>query len=749
MSLRSVCNTLIGNLLVFGLLHYALAEKPKLLDGDLIHVHTTFEGAAIHKKASGGSNIIRNSEWLEHFVVIKEDKDKQGRHWVRVGDFVSLNKTNPKGWIKKDDLLINQTALKKEGIYQKAIVITRWDEKSEDIPGAKRRKAPLSDEKYVFGQALTISAIHYVYDKREDFLSGETFTLLGKDPRIMDPEKPDGTILGWVNDNMLFKWNTRLAAEYDKSNYPRKAAKLYETREDVSSIILKTQDPDAIKEIAREDIEKTEILPEDPRFPIKSREKEVAGYKIWEIGFIGDQIVAGKWVQSTVDPGKKGKLEKLTWANPVDVLIVFDGSGSMFAYKDAVINAARQIQAGITAYWMQKHPGEAKATVRFSATMYRDYEESVHFKRIPFTEDPSEIEKFILNHDFGGGVDKPALFNGIAETLSAAGGEFDKKSIRLLILIGDMGNMGLSYTSADPRGHTVETISKHLKKSRSDFYAIHVADASDYEPEYRGVINSFMEQSKSIMENLDQEKTEMYQLTSPQLIKEQIVARVVQIIDQRYGTSDFVADVAAGIRRIGSGSLTGTILEKRAIDIMIQNGIDPNDYVNKNVTPFGTGWVLIKDPESDKQLFKHVVLMDKDEVERLISLLGQMTKVSFKNVKQGWMAALEHETGDMVSANDNPAVIITKHLGIPVKSGVLSMSFTDIGNLPASAIKEAIMEFERKLFLLRAVVNEQEIKITEDDDSGLQNYNVVGSTKHWFGAIRNQRVWLDAEIYMP
>ena len=748
MSLRSVCNTLIGNLLVFGLLHYALAEKPKLLDGDLIHVHTTFEGAAIHDRPYDRSKVIKNSEWLEHFFVIKEEKDRQGVHWVRVGDFVSLNKTNPKGWIKKDDLLMNQTALKEEGIYKKAIVITRWDEKSDEIAGAKTRKAPMADEVYVYGQALTISAIHYVYDKREDFLSGETFTLLGRDPRIMDPEKPDGTILGWVNDNMLFKWNTRLAAEYDKSNYPRKVAKLYETKEDVSSIILKTKDPDEIQEIAREDILKTDNLPEDPRFPIKSREQEIAGYRIWEIGFIGDQIVGGKWVQSTLEPGTIGTIEKLTWTNAVDVLIVFDGSGSMIFYKDAVISAVRQIQEGITSYWMQKHPAEAKATVRFSATMYRDYIESVHFKRIPFTENSSEIERFIQNHDFSGGMDEPAVFNGIAETLSAAGSEFDKSSIRLLILIGDMGNLGRNYTSADPRGHTVETISNHLKDSKSDFYAIHVADASAYEPEYRGVINSFMEQSKSIMVNLDQEKTEMYQLTSPQHIKEQIVAKVVQIIDQRYGVSEFLGDLTSGTVKLASGRLTGTILEQRAIDIMIENGIDPNDFVSQNVTPFGTGWVLIKDPESDKQLFKHVVLMDKDEVERLISLLGQMTKVSFKNVKQGWMAALEHETGDMVSANDNPAVIITKHLGIPVKSGVLSMSFTDIGNLPASAIKEAIMEFERKLFLLRAVNNEQEIEITEDD-SGLQNYNVVGSKKHWFGTIRNQRVWLDTEIYMP
>jgi hypothetical protein len=112
------------------------------------------------------------------------------------------------------------------------------------------------------------------------------------------------------------------------------------------------------------------------------------------------------------------------------------------------------------------------------------------------------------------------------------------------------------------------------------------------------------------------------------------------------------------------------------------------------------------------------------------------------------MAALENETGDEVSMLDNPAAIMSKHLGIPIRSGVLSMSFNEISLLPASRITETIKKFERKLFLLRAVNNEEEIKITEDKD-GFQNWNVVGSKKWWFGTIGNQRVWLDTEIYMP
>ena len=84
------------------------------------------------------------------------------------------------------------------------MVITRWDQQSESITGAKRRRAPTDNEDNIEGQELTLSERYYVFDEREDFQSDNNFFLLSTDPEIMDPAKAENSILGWVNDNNLF-----------------------------------------------------------------------------------------------------------------------------------------------------------------------------------------------------------------------------------------------------------------------------------------------------------------------------------------------------------------------------------------------------------------------------------------------------------------------------------------------------------------------------------------------------------------
>lgn len=730
-----------------------LPEQTLKKNGDVVHVHNIFEGASIYSKNSGNSTVIRSAAWLENFVILKKgDKTnkKTGIRWINVGKLISLNEADEVGWMMADDLLLKQRALKDEGIFRKAMVITRWDQVSESITGATRRRAPTDNDNNIEGQELTLSEIYYVFDEREDFESDYNYYLLGADPAIMDPSNAENSILGWVNDNNLFPWDTRQAAEYDKSSLPRSPAKLFETKEDVESLII-NRDINQVSVLATEDILKTDIKPEDPRFPILTEEEdEVTGQKLWNIGFVGDQIVGGTQVKSTIDHTEIQKIKEFTLQNPVDVMFVFDGSGSMAAFKDAVTNAVQEIQNGITQHWLENYPGEAKAKARFSVTMYRDYSETTHFKREPFTEQSQVVRSFIESHDFKGGREQPAVYNGIAQTLTASSPEFDPSSIRILILIGDMGNNGVNHTLPDVKGHTISSIAKHLEDNDCDFHAIHVIDTNiETWPNdlNRSPYQSFEDQSKSIIMNFPDYRAGYHKLIYAQDIKDQVVQQIIESLDQRYGASKVMKDVATGIRRIGSGDLSGTILEQRAIDIMERNGINPDDFVSQNVTPFGFSWVTTEDLDSKKRLFKPVILMDKEEVERLISLLGQMVSVSYNNVKSAWTAALESETGEDISADSSPAAVIEKHLGIPVKAGLLQMSINEISTQPASEITAAIKKFERKLFLLRAVINEQEVIIKEEN--GMQIVNIIGSKKYWFGTIGNRRVWLDADVYLP
>ena len=62
---------------------------------------------------------------------------------------------------------------------------------------------------------------------------------------------------------------------------------------------------------------------------------------------------------------------------------------------------------------------------------------------------------------------------------------------------------------------------------------------------------------------------------------------------------------------------------------------------------------------------------------------------------------------------------------------------------------EAVKDFQKKLLMLRGVVNEKDIKITIDPKTGRPDYNVAGDKQYWFGHRGALHVWLDRDIFIP
>jgi hypothetical protein len=718
---------------------FAKFVQPFKVSEELVHVTCINDGSELRKQPDKGSSLVKKIPWMASFVMIEEKTDSQDRDWIKVGRLKSIDEAELLGWILKDNLLMRQRAKKEDGIYKKAIVVVHYDQNNQIIGGAPVRKAPLESVNPT-EQELTLFDIFHIYDKRNDFRSGETFFLLGDESEIMDPGKPETTIVGWVNKKKLFEWNTRQAAEYDKSTLnSRKPVKIYETEEDLKRVI-NNNSVNSIAPLATEATDKTHMLPSDPRFPIITKQRENRGIKMWRIGFIGDEIGG----PGTTKREKVARLSRLP--NVVDIFFVFDGSGSMREYKDSVIQAVKQVQQAATDYWLEHYPGETQADIRFSLTMYKDYSEAPnHYKRIPLDKDNArEIETFLNDYDFSGGQDQPAVFHGISSTLKDGEPEMRKESFRMMILIGDMGNMGVS-NEPDPKGHTITSIISQLKTTQSDFYAIHLA-SSLKDPAFV----KFEREAKNIKNKLPQGYAEYIPLIDPRKVKEEIYDKIIQILDQRYRLPQTLKNIAKGRKLLGK-QISGTILEQRAIDIMKRHGLNPYDFARKGIAAFARGWVAPIEQGTGIRVMKPVVLMNKVEVETLIALLGRITKVKTQNVQKGWASALEDVTGDNVSFDPKsgiPAEIINKHLGIPVKSGVLNMSFQEIGKLSPAKITETIKEFKKKLFLLRAVVNEKDIKFRKDNKGNI-SYVPTGDKKYWFGTRGSERVWLDMEVYLP
>ena len=741
---RSLKFIVLFTLLSLGLgnLVHAQNEPPeKNAAGDPNFVIVTSDKAKIHKEADKASDLVANATWMTPYVVIKRERD--GHAWmIKVGEYVSNTEAKPIGWIRQTDLLTNDRAIKSEGIYIKAFPVTRFDDKNDKVEGAKLRNAP-GEGGEVIGQEMTQFGIYFVFAENEDLKSGNTYFLMGREPEIFDNQKPEDTILGWVRDRRMHRWDTREAAEYDKSTLAsRNPTVIYESEGDVKKIIngasAKTIEP-----LFTENKDVKEMKHGDQRYPIITTEREEAGTRYWNVAFVAEgQGATGASV---------AKLGGLTQMPPaVDILLVIDGTGSMSEFKDPVIAAVRSIQSAAIDYWRDNFKKEQEPKLRFSLTLFKDYSENDYYRRTPLEEDNrEEIADLLQSHDWSGGMSSPAVFHGLSSSIKDASPDMDAAAFRAVFLIGDMGNLGVSDDD-DKNGHSTDSVIRVLKTNNLDFHAIHVATEYMSNPNVpepiKNAIVKFKTQTNTIKDALAQGMSSYTALSDPNKVTDQIQDAVTTILDQRYRTIKEIIDVSTTGKAIGN-----TLIGQRAIQLMKQNGIDPSEFAQKKISPFFEGWVMPEDPAKGKRQIKEVILMEKREVETLISVLGRLTSIKTENIQKGWIKVLSEVAGDdiKVGVNDSPAELFRKHLGIKVKSGILSKSFDEIGNLPVAEKAEAIKGFQKKLFLLRGVVGEKDIEITEDPKTGRPSYSVRGDKQYWFGHRGSFHAWLDREVFIP
>jgi hypothetical protein len=441
-------------------------------DGDPNWVIVAKDKAKIHKEADKASDFT-NAKWMTSYVVIKREKDRLT--WmIKVGEYVSNTEAKPIGWIRQVDLLTDDKAIKKDGIYTKAFPVTRFDDKNDKVEGAKLRNAP-GEGGDVIGQEMTQFGIYYIFAENEDLKSGNIYYLMGTEPEIFDNQKPEDTILGWVHDRRMHRWDTREAAEYDKSTLAsRNPTVVYESEGDVKKIIngasAKTIEP-----LFTENADIKEMNHGDQRYPIITTEREEAGTRYWNVAFVAEgQGATGASV---------AKLGGLTQMPPaVDILLVIDGTGSMSEFKDPVIAAVRSIQSAAIDYWREHFKKELKPKLRFSLTLYKDYTENDYYRRTPLEEDNrEEIADLLQSHDWSGGMSSPAVFHGLSSSIKDAAPDMDPAAFRAVFLIGDMGNLGVSDDD-DKNGHSTDSVIRLLKTNNLDFHAIHIATGSSRTP---------------------------------------------------------------------------------------------------------------------------------------------------------------------------------------------------------------------------------------------------------------------------
>ena len=716
----------------------AQTEELQMYGGEFIFVVCTRDGAELRDKPEPNAHVIKTIPWMTNYVVTKRTTDALQREWIRVGVLKTFKEAIPQGWMLKDDLLMRMEAYKEEGVYKKAIVVTLYNKATESFGGAPVRHAPLMSASRV-GQELTPYHIFYVYEEHEDIQGEEIFYLIGFQA-ISDPTKPENSIIGWVPGSKLFLWNTREAAEYDKSTLEkRNPVRIYEREEDVSAVIRGEKTPEQVHVLAIEAVAEKEMVPEDFRFPIIGKEFNVDGVKVWKIGFPG---------------GRASPVAMSTTPSPVlDILFVYDGMGSMYKLKDALVSVVQNVQSNAKEYWQANWKEEKQPIIRISMAMYKDYITGDAYKRVPLDNDNQKrIIQFINNNAFTGGDDRPPVFHGLSQAIKDAKGEFEKDSFRLVFLIGCMGNMGVS--DKDPKGYKVDDMVMLLRENNCDFYAIHVA--GDIIPP-TGITSrpwkKFEGETKAIINQLAEGTAKYVSVVSAQEVKNEINKVIIELLDQRFRVIQKTVEVSTAVASVNDIAKSGTLLAKRVLDQLELNGIEINKIMNgekkQTMSVFGIGYVTTTEPGTAIRAVKSVVLADRREIEALIALLGRLIDVRYEHVEKGWVDALQATTGEQIDDHKIiPADIIKKHYGLPVKSSILNMSFTDIGKLQPAQVQAACKDFEKKLFLLRGVVNEKEVSV-EVDDKGNITSKPIGDKRYFFGTRNSERAWLDIDVYLP
>jgi len=713
-------------------------EPPLNIGGAIKFVSVTKDSSRIYAEPSRDSMVIGSAEWMTPFVVIKIQRDGS-MPMYKVGTYVSNDEAEVVGWIRKRDLLTSDSALKEQGVYVKAFPVTRFDDKEDKVEGAKCFPEP-SSEGTPIGQEFTQFGIYYVFDEFTEVATQKTYYLIGRDPSIFDPRKPGGTIMGWVHDRRMHKWHTREAAEYDKSTLAeRKPTVIYETEGDIKKVIMGGLTR-GIEPLFRENPDNKEMRHADRRYPIIAK-REAAGKEYWNVAFVAGADGIGTRRASV------NKFCFLTNRPAVDVLFVIDGTGSMDEFKDPVIAAVRSIQESMIDFWQQHFKAEQAPALRFSVAMYKDYSEADYYRRTPVEErNIGEIAELLNAQSFAGGKSKPAVFHGLSSAVKDASTELDPASLRAVFLIGRMGNLGVS-TGGDKNGHTIDSVVRILKSNNMDFHAIHVGTEYIGDPkvplEIQNALKRFKTETETIKNRLHEGLSGYIALSDPEKVTDHIKEKVTDLLDARFRVFFEPVFLEEENRE--------TLLEPGAIQLMKQNGIDPREFAQKKVLPFFEGWVAPNCLITGKRQMKPVILMERREVENLISVLGRLTTIKAENAGKGWMKGLEEVAGDdiKIGQNDSPADLFRKHLGIKVKSQILHKSFAEISNLPQAEIAEAVKDFQDKLLRLRGVVNEKEITISKNPKTGRPDFQIVGDKKYWFGHRGALHVWLDRDIFIP
>jgi hypothetical protein len=703
------------------------------------------------------SKTKRKARWLESFYVC--DQIKSGsRHYLQLAK-VDLDShydvTELVGWIEKAHCLDRHEAMKTEhAIFYKAIVINRWEDTES---GATLKAAPSyagPGVKYRQVAELGLFNFYYVYAEQKD-PRGRRYVLLGSSSRIPSPLHSDQVLIGWVPKSRIAEWNTRQAAQYDKSNLDRRTepVAIFETKEEAQFYAGGRKAHPAtgslLEPIALEDINITEWEYHWQRFPIF--ETFPMPINLMHVGYIGDQIeLDSGGVVGTLNPRKSrldSKLSRLEReVKNADILFVIDATGSMRDYFAPAASAVERIMSTLHSEYDSSDPFRPK--LRFSVLFYRDYADgdSLYWRR-GLSDDTNGLLRFIKGAESSGGGDEPeAVYFAILTAVEQA--HFKDTSFKALVLMGDKGNH-----LDDPRGYTQNDITTRLKAKDITFLVYHVVapelviadkDVAAFRWQTDAIIKSLAEDGRYISSSM------------PDSISQCILQGMHSIKKMAEDGPQFVKEIRTGSSVIELETKYGTVLTRKLTRMMRERGIDPGQFVHQRVQLFETGWASEVEPMTGQRQLETMVLVTRTELQILMGVIAGFINHIPKpeTIVQLWTNVLRNQLGEVIDPERPVSDYIQEHMGLPVRENLLRKSLSELSMISPNELQELFRRLKSSLDHLNDIQNEverkfQEIRKTGDDVSvgEERTRSIIGKRKYWWspGLTSEEFAWLRME----
>ncbi len=757
-------------------------EPTKILEtenGNQLALMIVIDGAELLEAPNAKSRAIKTLNYGQTFYA--GDSVMEGDQGFFLACEISEENLIPHGWVSAENCLTDRYALRTENnLYQKALIVNKWQETEAgelkiqvaealngpgERPGEERRPfEPLKE--------LGLYRFYYVYRVLEKQGKGKYY-LLGLSHAIKRPKNWSDFIVGWVPASRVSQWNTRQAIEFNKDTLEERlrsapeevAAKggggvvIFETKEELEAHLagLTEFNNRPLVPVASEDTtRKTRWSYEVQRFPLFAKEKNDR-YPEWgpyyQLGYIGDQIYVEEGTRGLSAEELASQAEALRSEKDnlgeINVVFVIDSTGSMDKWFEATADAVRAISSELSSGYSDD---EERPRVRFSVTYYRDYpdkekSDSYLVKRLPLTEKAEDVEDFLREDAQGGGDDPEAVFYGIDYAVGEAVDEIENDlAFKVVVLIGDCGNHRV-----DEDGFTVEKIIERLEAADFDFAAIHMVPGGEHSDS--AAISDFASQTKRISDLTRGNYKAIGFISGDQASEAQaareiassIVERAERTINDASLAKLAIEDVLTGVGLLEINNRYGVRIAEKVTQAMVKRDVDPRSFLAQSASIFGAGWATANNGEGVPQV-DMVYLVDRPTIQILVGILaGFVQEVATKeNVQDMWGRTLRAHIGEF-EVERPIGELIEAYVGLPVQTGVLKQSLSEIANLSDEDLARIQEELRMRMQLMEAFLDDREVEIVKEaTEEGVEMMKVkdLGDRRVWFEGSDRQYAWI-------